>query len=818
MIPYSGPHFQSNHVNDWPRAVAQMPAGTWVKAIDNVQLLSEAKGRNPGIKTVLRHFDGGWQQFDFPDHAARRLHARRFLESFVDGTFMEHAANVNAIEEFNEYNATSHSTADKQKRELWVQAVCEEWSDFRMREQRVAHIRLVVGNVAIGNDITVTAARHAMNHDAIVGYHPYVPFRHPSRMQSLARLLMEPWQWAGPRPTYTAERASMRDGQAYALTIAREPDTPMLALSPLANAKQTVANVQGVMENEWPYLSGRFATMDAAFRAQGVTVDWLGTEGGPIGYYDWGGLDPMGGWKHADVCAGDINLYLQVIDYWTRMALDWNARNDGRMLGQVLYNSGGTSEWRHFETQTPELERIAVLMQSYEAPDPDPEPAPPPPPDNIPLPAEIVDYVDELPMNTDSQHWPYRTRPLSDITHIVLHHSAGLPTTPPESIAIGHINRNGGGEDGWPGIGYHFYIDGAGQIFKVNHLTTRSFHVGDDNGSTIGVCLAGHFGEVHPSPAQLAAARFLLRWLSAVVPGAQLAKHLDYVSTRCPGDTWPEWWAQLTEEPEPEERRYHRVAHLLPQDARFDELEGVLRAAFAQKQTVLFSADDAFIRAPELLSRTIHVWEVERVAGSERALRDWVAAHYGPWPTVQLRRFSELFVADKWSSPVGNQAQRDGTQLWPEGWVDANPYLSYYDLGYHTGADLNNNSVVFDYDRNMPVYAAASGRVTYAGIPSNAWQRVVVIEHTAPDASVSYSRYGHLGDIVIQDDQWVRRGQMIGIVGRNMTTAGPGPFHLHFDVSPTRVLLDRPQDWPGGDRARVVRDYVEPKAWIAARR
>lgn len=639
MVPYSGPHFQSNRVNDWPQAVALMPAGTWVKAIDNVQLLSEARAHNPGVKTVLRHFDGGWQQFDFVDHAARRAHARRFLESFVDGTFLEHAANVNAIEEYNEYNASSHNAADRQKRVLWVQAVCEEWSEFRNRDGRLAHIRLVAGNVAIGNDLPLEAARIIQEHEAIAGYHPYVPYRHPSRAMAPARL--------GPvdrRPTYQAVTASMRGGDVYHLDMGWERVPALLAMAPDIGPL-------GVLENEWLHLSGRWTVMDAAYRAAGITVQWLGTEGGPIGYYDWGGLDPMGGWRHPDVCAGDVGLYLEVLDYWTERANEWNARNGGRMLGQVLYNSGGTSEWQHFETRTPELRRIAELMHTYR-PAPPPPPPPPPPPD-----------------------------------------------------------------------------------------------------------------------------------------------------------------------PEPEPRRYHRTVHLLPQDARPDELGAVVQAAYTQRQTVLFSVDDAFCKPPEVTGRTVYIWEVGRIAGSEQALRDWVGLHYAPWPvTSQFRRISELFVADVWSSPVGNQAQRDGDQLWPEGWVDVNPYLNHYDLGYHTGADLNNNSVVFDYDRNMPVYAAASGRVTYAGIPSQSWQRVVVIEHVAPDGSVAYSRYGHLGDIIINDDQWVRREQMIGIVGRNMTSSGAGPFHLHFDISPTRVLLDRPADWPGEDRARVVRDYVEPRGWIAERR
>ena len=367
-MPASGPHCQVPWLN-WPQAAVLMRKGTWFKAIDHVQMFQQVKGISKDINTVLRHFDGGWQKFDFPDHASRRAHANAFLKSFVDGTFLDYAQYVDAIEEWNEYWASSHSASDKLKRELWVQAVCEEWSEMRNKDQRLTHIRLVVGNVAIGNDITLGAARHVKDHGAIVGYHPYVPYRHPSKV---SMSLSAPAGVAGMRPRYGAQRASMRDrgSEPYPLEVTFER-APASYLS-------EVSSLTGVMPNEWPYLSGRWTTMDTQFRNAGVIVDWLGTEAGPIGFYDWGGLDPMAGWKHGDVCASDVNLYLGVLNYWTVKALAWNAANGHRMLGQVLYNSGGTAEWKHFETDTPTHIQIATIMKTYTDP---PLPPPPPPPD-----------------------------------------------------------------------------------------------------------------------------------------------------------------------------------------------------------------------------------------------------------------------------------------------------------------------------------------------------------------------------------------------------------------------------------------------------
>ncbi len=110
--------------------------------------------------------------------------------------------------------------------------------------------------------------------------------------------------------------------------------------------------------------------------------------------------------------------------------------------------------------------------------------------------------------------------------------------------------------------------------------------------------------------------------------------------------TWPfkhndAYWddARLTvigepPEPDPDERQYKRTVHLIPQDTNLLELAEVIEIAAPHRQTITWSADDAWIDHPNLTARYVNVWDVERVAGSMREMRDWVEKYYPPEPNV----------------------------------------------------------------------------------------------------------------------------------------------------------------------------------------
>jgi N-acetyl-anhydromuramyl-L-alanine amidase AmpD/prefoldin subunit 5 len=146
----------------------------------------------------------------------------------------------------------------------------------------------------------------------------------------------------------------------------------------------------------------------------------------------------------------------------------------------------------------------------------------------------IQNVVDKMPRHASLR---YETRPLKNITHLAIHHSAGPGTIPPYNIAAYHVRRD------WPGIGYHFYIGPDGTIWQTNKLETISYNVYNANHYIVGICFAGRFmeGEL-PPPKQLQAAAQLCAWLmqelNIPLQNVRGHKELPQSQTACPGDQW----------------------------------------------------------------------------------------------------------------------------------------------------------------------------------------------------------------------------------------------------------------------------------------
>jgi murein DD-endopeptidase MepM/ murein hydrolase activator NlpD len=174
--------------------------------------------------------------------------------------------------------------------------------------------------------------------------------------------------------------------------------------------------------------------------------------------------------------------------------------------------------------------------------------------------------------------------------------------------------------------------------------------------------------------------------------------------------------------------------------------------------------------------------------------------------------------ADGYDQPVGTETERRGSQVWAGKWYNASPYAKLYFAGtpsqaYHTGADLN---LPGDSDARSGVFAASSGSVTFAG-PLSIWGNVIIIRHDplVTNGQVMYGRYGHVERMIVKVGDRVARGQQIASVGNGM---GRFAYHLHFDLSPTTVLAQKPQDWPGMNLERLKKDYVDPEIFIRANR
>jgi hypothetical protein len=106
---------------------------------------------------------------------------------------------------------------------------------------------------------------------------------------------------------------------------------------------------------------------------------------------------------------------------------------------------------------------------------------------------------------------------------------------PVEDIAKFHVRNVG-----WPGIGYHFYVDGQGRIYKTNELTTTCYHVQKWDPISVGICVGGNFTKVVPNNAQIQSTAHLLAWLMQELGlNVQAIKgKKEFIDTQSPGHQW----------------------------------------------------------------------------------------------------------------------------------------------------------------------------------------------------------------------------------------------------------------------------------------
>jgi murein DD-endopeptidase MepM/ murein hydrolase activator NlpD len=127
-----------------------------------------------------------------------------------------------------------------------------------------------------------------------------------------------------------------------------------------------------------------------------------------------------------------------------------------------------------------------------------------------------------------------------------------------------------------------------------------------------------------------------------------------------------------------------------------------------------------------------------------------------------------------------NQLAAATPSIWPtHGWLSSNagnrmdPFTGEKD--FHPGLDIS-------ADKGDPVYATADGKIVNAS-PAGNYGNLVIIDH----GYGIETRYGHLSAFKVKQDQIVKRGDLIGLVGSTGRATGA---HLHYEVRANGRILN----------------------------
>ncbi|MEA3335926.1 MAG: peptidoglycan recognition family protein [Chloroflexota bacterium] len=115
---------------------------------------------------------------------------------------------------------------------------------------------------------------------------------------------------------------------------------------------------------------------------------------------------------------------------------------------------------------------------------------------------QVTNIADQLPRDPSG----YAQRERQQIRHVVINHTGGPASLSVERLASYHQER------GYPGIAYHYIIDGEGGILQSNAWTDTVSNAGY-LGQGLNVAIAGKFDDAAPPASQIEATARLCAWI-----------------------------------------------------------------------------------------------------------------------------------------------------------------------------------------------------------------------------------------------------------------------------------------------------------------
>ena len=131
---------------------------------------------------------------------------------------------------------------------------------------------------------------------------------------------------------------------------------------------------------------------------------------------------------------------------------------------------------------------------------------------------------------------------------VIMHHTGGTDINPladtshhtAEDVEQWHLSK------GWDGIGYHYFIEKDGDVWRGRPEHRNGAHCIGKNTESIGICLAGNFDATMPTQAQTSSLRQLLIDIKQKynIPVKNIVPHRKFANKTCYGRRLADDWAQ----------------------------------------------------------------------------------------------------------------------------------------------------------------------------------------------------------------------------------------------------------------------------------
>lgn len=181
------------------------------------------------------------------------------------------------------------------------------------------------------------------------------------------------------------------------------------------------------------------------------------------------------------------------------------------------------------------------------------------------------------------------------------------------------------------------------------------------------------------------------------------------------------------------------------------------------------------ITSSKLETRSLDAKPLPPASGSSTA-----AAASGASKPASADAASAAAPAAATTAPVAPAADRDADEpAWQ--WPASGPVLGNFEDGKRKGMVIGGKA-------GDPVFAAADGRVVYAGSGLRGYGNLIIVKHNAQYLTA----YAHNQTLLVKEDQAVRKGQKIAEMGSTDTDR----VQLHFEVRKQGKPIDPAKSLP----------------------